>query len=55
MANVQILKQKFQCPCDVIPVLPFLSSQCSLSCHPSAPFLVIPVLDTGMALLHRYL
>ncbi|WP_353277298.1 hypothetical protein [Wolbachia endosymbiont (group A) of Agelastica alni] len=20
MANVQILKQKFQCPCDVIPV-----------------------------------
>ncbi|MDX5462252.1 MAG: hypothetical protein O7157_01620 [Wolbachia endosymbiont of Tetragnatha montana] len=21
MANVQILKQKFQCPCDVIPVL----------------------------------
>ncbi|WP_419247018.1 hypothetical protein ACJZL1_03905 [Wolbachia endosymbiont of Rhagoletis indifferens] len=32
MANVQILKQKFQCPCDVIPVL-----------------------DTGMALLHSTL
>ncbi|WP_275008844.1 hypothetical protein [Wolbachia endosymbiont of Drosophila bicornuta] len=37
-----------QCPYDVIQVA-------SLSCHPSAPFFVIRVADTGMALLHHTL